>query len=100
MAAGYQVTLDELSAAADKFCQEGATLGSVADGVPGKAPDTGASDLNGTLTAVLAAIGFLSATLADRVSEHGTKLAAAHGNYRRTDSANQQLFHELMGSGT
>ncbi len=100
MAAGYQVTLDELAAVAGKFSEEGETLGAVADGVPDKGPDTGGSGLNATLTAVLAATRFLSATLADRVSEHGTKLKGAHDAYRRTDTGNKQLFDELMKSGT
>jgi hypothetical protein len=100
MAAGYQVTLDELAAVAGTFGHEGETLGSVADGLPDKGPDTGGSGLNATLTAVLAATAYLSATLADRVSQHGTKLTGAHDTYRRTDTDNKQLFDDLMKSGT
>lgn len=96
MAAGYQVTLDELAAAAGKFDQEGQSLTTVAQGVPQSGPDTGDGGLNATLTAVLSATQFLGETLAGQVTQHGGKLKTAHDNYQRTDAENQQLFDRLM----
>jgi len=96
MAAGYQVVLDELAAAAGKFDQEGRSLSTVAKGLPQRSPDTGDGGLNATLTAVLAATQFLGATLAGQASDHGGKLTTAHGNYQRSDTDNTRLFDELM----
>ncbi|HEX5402298.1 MAG TPA: DUF6317 family protein [Pseudonocardiaceae bacterium] len=97
MSAGYQVTLDELAAAAGKFGEEGQTLTGVAKGVPQSGPDTGDGGLNATLNAVLSATQLLGETLAGQVTAHAGKLHGAHDSYQRSDTNNQQLFTELMG---
>ena len=96
MSAGYQVTLDELAAAAGKFSEEGQTLATVAKGVPQSGPDTGDGGLNATLSAVLSATQFLGETLAGQVTGHAGKLRGAHDSYQRSDTDNGQLFATLM----
>jgi Family of unknown function (DUF6317) len=95
MSAGYQVTLDELAAAAGKFGEEGTSLSTVAKGVPESGPDTGDGGLNATLSAVLSATQFLGETLAGQVTAHAGKLHGAHDSYQRSDTDNSQLFDQL-----
>jgi len=92
---GYRVVLDELAAAASAFSSEGRLLQGLAAGLPGSAPDTGDAALNAELGAVLQSIQLLAASLAQRVTDHGNKLYAAHETYTRTDRANKHLFDEL-----
>jgi hypothetical protein len=94
--AGYKATLDELAQAAKKFTQEGRSLEGIAKALPQDSPDTGGGDLNSALGAVLSATQLLGQTLADRVSEHGGKLKAAHDDYHHNEGRNQHLFSELM----
>lgn len=95
MSGGYRAVLDELAGVAAAFSSEGSALNGIAGGLPDGAPDTGDAALNAEFGAILQSIQVLASSLAQRVTDHGDKLRAAHDTYTQADQGNKHLFDEL-----
>jgi Family of unknown function (DUF6317) len=93
---GFTVVMSDLQGAAETFDSQAGTLrGLIPAGGPA-CPDAGGGDIDGALHAVLSSVGELNASLAAAMASHGQKLAQAHANYSRAESANAQFSTELL----
>lgn len=95
MAKGYEVILDDLHRLADSFGREASSLEELRPKADQHAPDTGDSDLNGTLGDVLDNLSTLFQILVDTVHSHAGKLRSVHDTYQRTEEDTRALYDRM-----
>ncbi|MGH3165729.1 MAG: DUF6317 family protein [Trebonia sp.] len=95
MSGGYKVVMEDVQDMARTFDSEADTL-SCSDVVSGvKVPDGGDSVINSALSAAMQAVEMTTTQLAAVIASHGSKLDAAHTEYRNAEESSTQLCQQL-----
>lgn len=96
MAESYEVILDDLRRLGDSFSREATSLEELRSKASQHAPDTGDSDLNGTLGDVLDNLSALFQILVDTLRSDAGKLRAVHDTYQRTEEDTHALYDQMQ----
>ncbi|TDU04243.1 hypothetical protein EDD99_2699 [Streptomyces sp. 846.5] len=96
MGSGYQVVLGDLQRMADTYHSEADAYRGLKPQVAPAVADGGDTGLNDSIQLIMAAIDSIHTKLADRIEEHGDKLAYVHGSYQRRDVDVHGAFEDLM----
>jgi hypothetical protein len=97
LSSGFQVILDDLTAAANTFHTEARAFEDIMDGAASPAPvNTGDAELDTTLRAVLDYLVFLHSSIAAWMHDDGDKLQKNRDNYRKVDQSMHELWDDLM----
>jgi hypothetical protein len=99
MSNGFQVVMSDLHEASVTFTQESQTFKTIMPNGGPPCPDGGSGQFDSALHASVRLLSALHLQMSAVISEHASKLQAAHNNYDHTEMSLAQLAHNVTLPG-
>jgi hypothetical protein len=96
----FQVVMSALAGTARTFDSESDTFKGIMPAGGPAVPDGGSGEIDAAMDATVRLLGALHEQMAAVIADHGAKLAAAHGNYERTEDGLTQLIRGIGVPGS
>jgi hypothetical protein len=99
MSGGYNVVMGDLQDAASTFHTEAGIFKDIIPAGAPQPPSSGSGAFDGSLGALMQAVGMLHLQISADMDGNSTKLQHAHDSYQKTDQTLNQLFDEIKDPG-
>lgn len=96
MGSGFQVVLADLKHMADRYRSESDAYRSLKPQIAPQIAEGGDPGLDHSIKMIMDVIDGIHTELADRIEEHGDRLAYVHDSYQRSDVDVHGAFEDLM----